>query len=69
MDPIHLRMDTIFLDRAGDILLVIFAFTKVDKGIEHPEGVVISPNIETFLVESIHSCVVTVISKQDKDKK
>ena len=52
MDPIHLRMDTIFLDRAGDILLVIVAFTKIDKVIV--KVIVISPNIETFLVESIN---------------
>lgn len=69
MYSIHLRMDTIDLDCACDVLLLKSPFTKVDKAVEHPEGIVISPNVETLLMESINSCVVTVIPKHDKDKK
>ena len=62
-------MDTINLDRPFDVLLLKSPFTKVDKAIKHPEGIVISSNIETLFMESINSCVVTVIPKHIKDKK
>ena len=68
MDSIHLRMDTTHLDCACDVLRLESPFTKVDKAVEHPEGIVISSNIKTFLMESINSCVVTVIPKEDIDK-
>lgn len=68
MDSIHLRMDTIHLDCACDVFRLEAPFTKVDKAVEHPEGIVIFSNIETFLMESINSRVVTVIPKQDIDK-
>ena len=70
MDSIHLRMDTIRLDCTCDVLRLESPFTKVDKAIEHPKGIVISSNIETFLMESVNSRVVTVIPKEDiRDKK
>ena len=69
MYSIHLRMDTMNLDCACDVLLVKSPFTKVDKAVKHPEGIVISSDIETLFMESINSCVVTVIPKHVKDKK
>ena len=53
-------MDAVGLDCIGDVLLLEALFAKVHEAIEHPQGIVISPNIETLLVESINSSVVTV---------
>ena len=49
--------------RAGDLLLLVAAFAQVDQGVQHPQRVVVTANVEAALVEHIDSRVVTVESE------
>ena len=64
MDSINTGMSATITDSLGDGAGINSPLTEVDEGVEHPECVVISAQVETSLVEQIHCGVVTVKSRQ-----
>ena len=60
MDSINTRMSATITNSLGDDGRIHPSLTQVDEGVQHPESVVILTEVETLLVEEIHSSVVTV---------
>ena len=60
MDSINTGMSATITNSPGECGRVYSSLTEVDEGVQHPECVVVLPEVETFLVEEIHSSVVTV---------
>ena len=63
MYSIHVGMVTVGMDGSLDDLLIKSSLTQVDKGVEHPESVVILANIEALVMKLINSSIVTIIPR------
>ena len=61
-------MGSIYLDCISDIIDVKVPLTEINKGVQHPEAVVILANIEAFVVETVHGSVVTIKPVEGADK-
>ena len=59
---------SLYLHCISDIIDVKVPLTEIDKGVEHSEAVVILANIEAFVMELVHSSIVTVKPKEWADK-
>ena len=66
MDSINPGMSATRADGLGDDARIYSPLTEIYEGVEHPECVVILAEVETFLMEQIHSSVVTVKPRQTK---
>ena len=66
MDSINTGMSATIADSPSDNAGVYSPLTEVHEGVEHPESVVIPPQVEASLVEQIHCGVVTVKTRQTK---
>ena len=64
MDSINTGMSATTAYSLGDNAGIYSPLTEVDEGVQHPECVVISAQVETSLVEQIHCGVVTVKTRQ-----
>ena len=59
---------SVYLNCISDGIDVKVPLTEIDKGVEHSEAIVILANIEAFVVELVHSSIVTVKPKEWEDK-
>ena len=58
-------MSATISDSLGDDFRINSPLTQVDEGVEHPESVVILTEVETSLMEQVHSSIVTVKSRKN----
>ena len=60
MNSVDTGVGTSLSDSFRDHFRVHSSLAKIDERVEHPEGVVVLAEVETSLVEHVHSSVVTV---------
>ena len=65
MNSIHRGMITVSMHGTCYQFLIKSSFTQVDQCVEHSECVVILSNIETLLMECVHTGIVTIISTKN----
>ena len=59
---------SVYLNCISDGIDVKVPLAEIDKGVEHSEAIVILANIEAFVMELVHSSIVTVKPKEWADK-
>ena len=65
MDSVNTGMSATNTNGLDDGGRIYPSLTEVDERVQHPECVVILSNIETLLMECVHTGIVTIISTKN----
>ena len=68
MYSIHVGMVAVGMNGSLNYILIKSSLTQVDKGVEHPESIVILANVEALVMKLINSSIVAIIPRMSNSE-